>query len=608
MRAAPRVHVPRLTLGAAGAVAGARAAACSVTRTSTSAARASSRSGWRSAAACRRPWPARRGRRWRSSAPAVIEAREARVPLLVLSADRPAELRENGAGQAIDQLKLFGSAAKWFFEVSLDGGAGPQQLRFIRTLACRAYWTALQGRPGAVHLNFPLREPLVVRRGAARRPQRPSRRAPLYAPHGCRARPRPPPSRSWADWCGEARRGVLVAGRDERGDGLGRWPPRVRARGAGGRCWPTRCQGPAAAGGDGPLRHAAARRPLRRRARDRTWCCGSATCRSPSRCATGWPGSARPSQVALDPEGAWQDPSSVVGRSLALEPAGVLERLAALGAGGRRAGRRRAAGRGGGWRTGAGPTSWRRVRWRRCSTAHALCEPAVAAELGTLLPDEATLFVASSMPVRDIESFWAVREDPPRVLCNRGANGIDGTVSSAFGAAAAGAEPVVLLIGDVALAHDIGGLLAARRLGIALTIVLSTTRAAGSSTSCPSRGSPERGGSTTPTWRRPPAWTSATRPSSTACTTSRWMTSTACAARWCGAAGAAHLDRRGAHPAGGQRRRCTGGSGRRRARRSARKQREQGLQLDLGLGQLARRVGVADDPVAGVAARFGAPQ
>jgi 2-succinyl-5-enolpyruvyl-6-hydroxy-3-cyclohexene-1-carboxylate synthase len=76
------------------------------------------------------------------------------------------------------------------------------------------------------------------------------------------------------------------------------------------------------------------------------------------------------------------------------------------------------------------------------------------------------------MPVRDIESFWAARDDPPRVLCNRGANGIDGTVSSAFGAAAGGDGPVVLLIGDVALAHDIGGLLAARRLDLSLTIVL----------------------------------------------------------------------------------------------------------------------------------------
>jgi 2-succinyl-5-enolpyruvyl-6-hydroxy-3-cyclohexene-1-carboxylate synthase len=106
-------------------------------------------------------------------------------------------------------------------------------------------------------------------------------------------------------------------------------------------------------------------------------------------------------------------------------------------------------------------------------------EPAVAAELGVLLPEQATLFVASSMPVRDIETFWPVRPDPPRVLCNRGANGIDGTVSSAFGAAAARSGPVVLLIGDVALAHDIGGLLAARRLDLKLTIVLVNNEGGG---------------------------------------------------------------------------------------------------------------------------------
>jgi 2-succinyl-5-enolpyruvyl-6-hydroxy-3-cyclohexene-1-carboxylate synthase len=74
------------------------------------------------------------------------------------------------------------------------------------------------------------------------------------------------------------------------------------------------------------------------------------------------------------------------------------------------------------------------------------------------------------MPVRDVETFWPVRSDPPRVLCNRGASGIDGTVSAAFGAAAFG--PTVLLVGDVALAHDIGGLLAAPRLQLSLAIVL----------------------------------------------------------------------------------------------------------------------------------------
>src|SRR5436190_15945058 len=92
--------------------------------------------------------------------PAVVEAREASVPLLVLTADRPPELRDTGAGQSIDQLKLYGSAVKWFCEV---GNHPPGRAAAIhhRSLACRAWFTSEDGRPGPVHLNFPLREPLA---------------------------------------------------------------------------------------------------------------------------------------------------------------------------------------------------------------------------------------------------------------------------------------------------------------------------------------------------------------------------------------------------------------------------------------------------------------
>jgi 2-succinyl-5-enolpyruvyl-6-hydroxy-3-cyclohexene-1-carboxylate synthase len=122
------------------------------------------------------------------------------------------------------------------------------------------------------------------------------------------------------------------------------------------------------------------------------------------------------------------------------------------------------------------------ARWRAADDAAAraitaelgdrLSEPLVARRLGEWLAPEATLYVASSMPIRDVEEFLGIRELAPWVLSNRGANGIDGTVSSAFGAAAARDGPVVLLTGDVALAHDIGGLLAGRRLGLRLTIVV----------------------------------------------------------------------------------------------------------------------------------------
>src|SRR4051812_33042510 len=92
--------------------------------------------------------------------PAVAEAREARVPLIVMTADRPPELRDVGAGQAIDQVKLYGDAVKWFVEVG-NHEPGRQTAVHHRALACRAYATAAGGRPGPVHLNFPLRDPLA---------------------------------------------------------------------------------------------------------------------------------------------------------------------------------------------------------------------------------------------------------------------------------------------------------------------------------------------------------------------------------------------------------------------------------------------------------------
>ena len=82
--------------------------------------------------------------------PAVIEAHEAGVPLILLTADRPPELRDVGAGQTIDQIKLYGDAVKWFFELGVPE-ATPERLRWVRSLACRAYWTAVERppRPGA---------------------------------------------------------------------------------------------------------------------------------------------------------------------------------------------------------------------------------------------------------------------------------------------------------------------------------------------------------------------------------------------------------------------------------------------------------------------------
>jgi 2-succinyl-5-enolpyruvyl-6-hydroxy-3-cyclohexene-1-carboxylate synthase len=428
--------------------------------------------------------------------PAVVEAREARVPLIVLSADRPPELREVGAGQTIDQLKIFGGFAKWFVEVGTHEASG-ERLRWIRTLACRAFWTAREGRPGVVHLNFPLREPLlcdepVEPAGEGRPDGAPFVIRPQRTPDATAAASR---LRELIGVGGTSiPAGVLVAGRHERDAQLGRAAAAFCAL-AG---WPLLADPMSGARrGDGAIAHydallrevafAEGHRP------EIVVRVGDLPVSKPLRA---WLASlTNIPQVTLDPEGAWQDPEGVVSDSIAAEPAttlgaltGMLEAPSATRApsvaptntGRSDAPESGATGTDANWLG-----SWRSADERAAEAilgvlATSGCsEPSVAAELGVLLPEEATLFVASSMPVRDIETFWPVRPDPPRVLCNRGANGIDGTVSSAFGAAVASRAPVVLLIGDVALAHDMGGLLAASRLDLKLTIVLLNNEGGG---------------------------------------------------------------------------------------------------------------------------------
>lgn len=392
-------------------------------------------------------------------APAVIEAHEGRVPLLVLTADRPPELRETGAGQTIDQIKLFGGSVKWFFEVGTHDET-PDRLRWMRTLACRAYWTAATGRPGPVHLNFALREPLVPEGELAADDSGRSDGGPFVTRLAPVAQLAPDALSGVAEIVAATPRGVVVSGREERTPDL---PAAVEAFGSavgypvladplGG----ARRGQAAVAHYDALLRDetfAAAQRP------ELVLRVGDLPTSKPLR---RWLASLDATQVAIDPDGAWQDPDGLVDLSLGLDPASTLFALANLG--------RRTP-----------DAEWLRA-WRDADAAAAraidlvlgeeLSEPQVAAQLGAALPAQAIVLVASSMPVRDVETFFGARDDPPRVLSNRGANGIDGLVSTAYGVAASRLGPVVLLIGDVALAHDMGGLLAGARHGIPLTIVV----------------------------------------------------------------------------------------------------------------------------------------
>jgi 2-succinyl-5-enolpyruvyl-6-hydroxy-3-cyclohexene-1-carboxylate synthase len=388
--------------------------------------------------------------------PAVIEAHEAAVPLILLTADRPPELREVGAGQTIDQIKLYGNAAKWFVELGVPE-ATPERMRWVRSLACRAYWTAASARPGPVHINIPLREPLVLDEplsddepGGGGRPhghpwlvQEQSTSAAIPRRH-------------------EFRRTVFVVGDLGPNPDLGRRTAAFAARArvplladplSGAR------SGPAAiAHFDLILRDASVAQEL---APDVVCRIGELPTSKPLR---NWiAGLDQAHHILFAPHDRWSDPVARVTQRIVGSLEHLLDRVE---------------------QDDVVPdaSDWL-DRWSRAdvAVAHAIAEPLMAAglsepatvtALAQFLPPSTTLFVGASMPIRDVEEFFPALHEPPRVLANRGANGIDGTVSSAFGVAAATESEVVVVLGDVTLAHDAGGLLAARRLGLKLTIVL----------------------------------------------------------------------------------------------------------------------------------------
>jgi 2-succinyl-5-enolpyruvyl-6-hydroxy-3-cyclohexene-1-carboxylate synthase len=389
--------------------------------------------------------------------PAVIEARESGLPLIVLTADRPPELRDVGAGQTIDQIKLYGSAVKWFVEVGAHA-ATPDRLRWVRQLACRAVWTSLDGRPGPVHLNVPLREPLVLDEelDEDRAPPHLGGGRPDGAPFTARVGTRRDPA-PLVHWLREHRRGVIVAGRDERDDATG------LIRLAEALAWPlladplsgARRGGAATAHYDALLRDAEWSAAARVGGVECVLRVGDLPTSKPLR---QWLRGLDVPQAALPSPGDWPDPDAVLDTVFDLTRgalAGIDEPWQAepawLGA----------------WRA-ADATAAKALE---AALGDELSEPRVARELATAVPAGARVLIAASMPIRDAETFWPV-DAAAVALANRGANGIDGTISTAYGIAAASGAPTYLHIGDVALAHDIGGLLAGKRLGVPLTIVV----------------------------------------------------------------------------------------------------------------------------------------
>jgi len=376
---------------------------------------------------------------------AVIEADEAGVPLIVLTADRPPELRGTGTSQTIDQLKLYGGAVRWFCEAGVPEER-PGMVRYWRSMASRAWAMASGGAgglPGPVHINLPFRDPLVPDADASW--PEPLDGRPDGAPWTSGTSLRPQDGDTIAlDW---TERGVVVCG-----DGDHDAASLLRLAEAAG--WPVLAE-PSSGARSGPNALSAygylldSPEFLARHRPDLIVSAGRpGLSRGQLAFLRGTPGPvpARHVVVAQGP-GRWADPA----RTATEVAAGVSLRGSGPG----------------------GDSAWL-AAWQRADAAarraaseildadELPAEPRVARDLAAALPDGGLLWAGSSLPVRDLDQQMSPRAGL-RVLASRGASGIDGLVSSAIGAALAhqggGGGPAAALLGDLAFVHDAAGLM-----------------------------------------------------------------------------------------------------------------------------------------------------
>jgi 2-succinyl-5-enolpyruvyl-6-hydroxy-3-cyclohexene-1-carboxylate synthase len=397
--------------------------------------------------------------------PAVIEASASEAPLLVLTADRPPRLRDADANQAMDQVRLYGIYPRLFVDVP-EPSASAAALAHLRALAARAVATALGPSPGPVHLNFPFEKPLEPDATSEGPPSASSAGRDDDAPYVRIS--------SGLAVLGEEQlvelanmlrspRGVIVTGPTPEPGAVGAAAVRLAERTgfplladplSGARFRPG-CGAQRVAAYDLFLSDDRVARALDPSLVIRV---GSAPT---SAAVQAWLGRHDGvTHVVVDAGSRWKDHAATATHYVRADPAATLTALA------QRADR-------------AAEEAWRE-RWHAASRAALSLlddsgpahEGDVLAAVARAIPEGGTLFVSSSMPVRDLDGFAAPSEKALHVLGNRGVSGIDGIVSTAFGVASQRGAPTVCALGDIAFFHDQNGLLWSREDDAPVVFVL----------------------------------------------------------------------------------------------------------------------------------------
>ncbi len=397
-------------------------------------------------------------------APAVVEASLSRVPLVVLTSDRPVELRDRGAPQTIDQVHLYGRAAKWYTELPLGDGE-PATLAHVRWVAGRAMATAQAGPAGPVQVNAPFREPLLPDGPPGIAPASVAER-PFAASIAGRRELDGPDLDALASRIRGVPHGLIVAGPDDD-------PALPAALGslAGATGYPILAD---------PLsglrtgRHDKTHVIVRgdQLVRPGPWIDGHLpdlvirTGAMPtSKPLTQLLARIRPELLVLDADGGWRESALVPATFVHADPAATASALARELDGVAVEARWDADWRAADDAVGDVMTTW-------MASLREPFEGAPFPVLAAALPDGAVLWAGNSMPVRDLDGWLPATDRAITVRSNRGANGIDGVVSTALGSSAVASGEVALVVGDISFLHDLNALVAARLHDLSATIVL----------------------------------------------------------------------------------------------------------------------------------------
>ncbi|MEI6380502.1 MAG: 2-succinyl-5-enolpyruvyl-6-hydroxy-3-cyclohexene-1-carboxylic-acid synthase [Cyanobacteriota bacterium ELA615] len=413
--------------------------------------------------------------------PAIIEAQQSKIPLLVLTADRPAQLRDSHAGQTINQTHLYGHYPNWYMELA-SASSSFDLLKYLRQITIQAWERTLFPNAGVVHLNIPLDEPLSPLEDPNTQKIQQEYDFEEFFSHIGSYRAEyfsnfPDVSPNFWEKIYGSKSGLIIVGNNSPNLDL----DYCRSIAYLSQMW----QYPILADCLNPLRHHANLNPhlittydliLRREKLNKPDVVIQIGELPISKQLRSWLNMHDPVRFIVDPFSDNFDPlhGKTIHLRLSVEQLAKSLKNQDLTL----------------FKTNNQPRLNYLNNWleqeeilskeisEKMQNIENMVEGKVAWLLSEILPDHTSIFIANSMSVRYAEFFWRKNSKNYAIFCNRGANGIDGTLSTALGIAHR-ANNTVLLSGDLALLHDSNGFLVKQHWQGKLTIILINNQGGG---------------------------------------------------------------------------------------------------------------------------------